>query len=62
VYRPERQPPHPLIGPVVAGQTTVYVTVPLRARAAAVRRWRSRWKSSARTQRPRSTAVVVSCW
>jgi len=38
VYQPERQPPHPLIEPVVAGQTTVYVTVPLRARVAAVRR------------------------
>lgn len=61
VYRPERQPPHPLSEPVAAGQNAVYVTVPVEGQGHGSASLTVTLQVLGPDTGSTSTAVVVSC-
>jgi hypothetical protein len=61
VYRRERQPPHPLSEPVVAGQNAVYVTVPVEGQGRGSASLTLTLQVLGPDTASASTAVVVSC-
>lgn len=61
VYRPERQPPHPLSEPVAAGQNAVCVTVPVEGQGHGSASLTVTLQVLGPDTGSTSTAVVVSC-